>query len=88
MQTHCRAWLTHLSWMIMSAIDHESRWRGTSDSTAALHARAATTPGQRLAWLEDSLLLAQASGALARDRAQRQAMAQQWASHDRTHPQR
>ena len=46
-------------------------WRGTSDARATIAARAATTPGERLRWLEESLLLAEASGALARVRARR-----------------
>ena len=63
---------------MMSTPEAGPAWRGTSDTTAALLARAATTPGQRLAWLEESLLLAQATGAIARDRARRQAVADLW----------
>ena len=62
----------------------ESLWRGTSDGPVATRARAAgSTPGQRLAWLEESLLLAQASGALAQDRARRQRKADTWAAGSR-----
>lgn len=64
----------------MSAADTEGLWRGTSDAPAALRARAASTPAARLAWLEDSLLLAEATGALALDRAQRQRSADRWAA--------
>ncbi|MFK5634018.1 MULTISPECIES: hypothetical protein [unclassified Ornithinimicrobium] len=63
----------------MTATTPEDIWHGTSDARAVIRARAATTPGQRLAWLEESLLLALASGALARDRAQRQSAADAWA---------
>ncbi|WP_022924612.1 hypothetical protein [Serinicoccus marinus] len=63
----------------MSATQAEDLWRGTSDARSAIQARATTTPAQRLAWLEESLLLAQASGALARDRARRQRQADEWA---------
>lgn len=61
----------------MSTMD-DDLWRGTSDTRAALRARAATTPAQRLQWLEESLLLAEASGALALDRARRQRLADRW----------
>jgi hypothetical protein len=72
----------------MSATESESVWHGTSDTTFALMMRAQTTPGQRLAWLEESLLLAQASGALGRDRAERQALADRWTAHQPPHAQR
>lgn len=62
---------------------HDDAWRGTSDTAATLRARAATTPGQRLAWLEESLLLAQSSGALARDREGRQDVADKWVAEIR-----
>lgn len=62
----------------MSSTMDEDLWRGTSDSRAVLRARAATTPAQRLEWLEESLLLAEASGALALDRARRQRVADRW----------
>ncbi|WP_130014784.1 hypothetical protein [Serinicoccus sediminis] len=62
----------------MSTTKAEHLWRGTSDAGSAIQARAATTPAQRLEWLEESLLLAQASGALERDRARRHAQAQEW----------
>ncbi|GAA5165954.1 hypothetical protein [Ornithinimicrobium tianjinense] len=64
----------------MSTTKAEDLWRGTSDTGSAIRARAATSPAQRLEWLEESLLLAQASGALARDRARRQRQAEEWAS--------
>lgn len=64
--------------------DAEGFWAGTSDSGAVLRARAETTPAERLAWLEESLLLAQASGALARDRARRQRWADTWMTRDLT----
>jgi hypothetical protein len=54
-------------------------WSGTSDGAAALRARAAMTVEQRLAWLEEVLDLALATGALAADRARRQAAADAWA---------
>lgn len=60
-------------------------WRGVSDAPATLRARAATTPAQRLAWLEESLALAAASGALGRDRARRQRQADTWQA-DETPP--
>ncbi|SOC53750.1 hypothetical protein [Ornithinimicrobium cerasi] len=58
--------------------DEDDLWRGTSDAPALLRARASTTPAQRLAWLEESLLLAQASGALTLERARRQQLADSW----------
>lgn len=62
----------------------ESLWRGTSDGPVVARARAAgSTPGQRLAWLEESLLLARASGALAQDRARRQRRADTWTTGSR-----
>lgn len=64
----------------MSTTEADDLWRGTSDTRSAIRARAATTPAQRLAWLEESLLLAQASGAVARDRARRQSQAEEWGS--------
>lgn len=69
---------------MVSSVDSESLWQGTSDEPPALRARASnTTPGQRVAWLEESLLLAQASGALGRDRARRQRWADTWSTADR-----
>ncbi|WP_298885144.1 hypothetical protein [uncultured Serinicoccus sp.] len=62
----------------MSTTQAADLWRGTSDARSAIEARAATTPAQRLAWLEESLQLALASGALARDRARRQRQADDW----------
>ena len=53
-------------------------WSGTSDGPAAAHARAAVTVGQRLAWLDEAIELAAATGALAADRARRQAEADAW----------
>ena len=50
-------------------------WRGTSDSIDAVHRRAATTPLQRLAWLEEALVFAGLTGALQADRRRRQAQA-------------
>ncbi len=65
-------------------MDSEGLWRGTSDAYAVLRGRASsTTPGQRLAWLEECLLLAQASGALARDRTRRQRWADTWSTQGR-----
>ncbi len=62
-------------------MDPEDLCQGTSDAPAVLRARASsTTPGQRLAWLEESQLLAQASGALARDRNRRQKWAETWST--------
>ena len=63
----------------MTTGDGDDLWRGTSDTSSALRARARSTPAQRLAWLEETLLLAEASGALARDRARRQERADAWA---------
>lgn len=64
----------------MSTTEAGDLWRCTSDTGSAIRARAETTPAQRLAWLEESLLLAQASGALERDRVRRQREADEWAS--------
>lgn len=64
----------------MSSPMDEDLWRGTSDTRSVLRARAATTPAQRLEWLEETLLLAEASGTLARDRARRQQLADRWAA--------
>ena len=58
---------------------HDLDWSGTSDGPAALRARSELTVEQRLAWLEDAVDLAEASGALAADRARRQAEADAWA---------
>lgn len=60
---------------------HDDGWRGVSDAHATLRARAASTPAQRFTWLEESLTLAAASGALARDRARRQQQADSWLQH-------
>lgn len=62
----------------MSTSKTEDLWRGTSDTGSAIRARAETTPAQRLEWLEESLLLAQASGALAQDRDRRQRQSEEW----------
>ena len=62
----------------MSITKVEDFWRGTSDTGSAVQSRAATTPAQRLEWLEENLLLAQACGALARERAERQRRADAW----------
>ena len=59
---------------------HDLDWSGTSDGPAALRARSELTVEQRLAWLEDAVDLAEASGALAADRARRQAEADAWGS--------
>ncbi|MFX0539090.1 hypothetical protein ACQBAT_14490 [Ornithinimicrobium sp. Y1847] len=49
-------------------------WQGTSEEPATIRLRAASsTPEQRLAWLEQSLVLAASSGALHRARARKQA---------------
>lgn len=53
-------------------------WSGTSDGPAARHARAALTVEQRVAWLDDAIDLAAATGALAIDRSRRQAEADAW----------
>lgn len=53
-------------------------WSGTSDGPAAVRARSSLTVEQRLAWLDEALELAEASGALAADRARRQAEADAW----------
>ena len=63
----------------MTSPDRDDLWRGTSDTSSALRARADSSPAERLAWLEESLLLAEASGALALDRARRQARVDAWA---------
>lgn len=55
-------------------------WRGTSDGPAAVRARAALTVEQRVAWLDEALDLAAATGALAAERARRQAEADAWPS--------
>ena len=47
-------------------------------AVAQRQAWAQTTPGERLAWLEESLEFALASGALARDRARRAEAARRW----------
>lgn len=62
----------------MSSTKAEDLWRGTSEAPAVIRARAATTPGERLAWLEEAQALALASGAIARDRARRQREANSW----------
>ena len=62
----------------MTGTTHDDSWRGVSDAHATLRARAASTPAQRLSWLEESLTLAAASGALAQDRARRQRQADSW----------
>lgn len=54
-------------------------WSGTSDGAAALHTRAAMSVEQRMAWLEETLDLALATGALSAERARRQALADAWA---------
>lgn len=54
-------------------------WSGTSDGRAALRARASLTLEERLEWLDDCLNFALATGALAADRARRQAEADRWA---------
>lgn len=65
----------------MGMTNPDDVWAGTSDIPATVRRRAElTTPAQRLAWLEESLLLAQASGALARERARRQRLADGWAA--------
>ena len=53
-------------------------WSGTSDGPAAARSRARMTPAQRIEWLEESLDLALATGALDADRARRQAAADSW----------
>lgn len=53
-------------------------WSGTSDGAAAELARAALTLEERLAWLDEAIELAAATGALAVDRARRQAEADAW----------
>ena len=63
----------------MTSPDRDDLWRGTSGTSSALRARAGSSPAERLAWLEESLLLAEASGALALDRARRQARVDAWA---------
>lgn len=63
----------------MDTTPSDDRWRGTSDARATVMARAQSSPAQRLAWLEDSLTLAMASGALSRDRSVREAEAEAWA---------
>lgn len=64
----------------MATTTDDDRWRGTSDSVTTLRFRASTTPAQRLAWLEECLTLAVASGALASDRRRRQEWADAWAT--------
>ena len=53
-------------------------WSGTSDGAAASLSRSRLTATQRIEWLEESLDLALATGALAADRARRQAVADTW----------
>ena len=53
-------------------------WSGTSDGPAASRSRSRLTPAQRIEWLEESLDLALATGALDADRARRQAVADTW----------
>jgi len=53
-------------------------WSGTSDGPAAMRARASLTVEQRVAWLDEAFDLAVATGALAADRARRQAEADAW----------
>ncbi|HRW19996.1 MAG TPA: hypothetical protein P5181_14250 [Dermatophilaceae bacterium] len=61
--------------------DRAEDWSGTSDGSAAVAARAAMTPAQRLTWLEGALELARASGALDRRRRQADAAAcREWAA--------
>ncbi|MGL4178165.1 MAG: hypothetical protein ACRCSN_19090 [Dermatophilaceae bacterium] len=55
-------------------------WSGTSDGAAAVAARAALTPEQRWGWFEQGMTLAYLTGALAGDRAARQAAADAWAA--------
>lgn len=57
----------------------ESLCWGTSDSAATVRARATATLELRFEWLSDALEFALATGALSRDRAQRQAEADRWA---------
>lgn len=63
----------------MTTPDRDDLWRGTSDTPSALRARARSSPAERLTWLEETLLLAEASGALGLDRARRQDRADAWA---------
>ncbi|MGC5583789.1 hypothetical protein ACQE98_11680 [Ornithinimicrobium sp. W1679] len=63
----------------MTTRDVDDLWRGTSDTSSAVRARSRSSPAERLAWLEETLLLAEASGALGLDRARRQASADTWA---------
>lgn len=53
-------------------------WSGTSDGPAAMRARASLSVEQRVAWLDEAIDLAAATGALAMDRARRQAEADTW----------
>lgn len=53
-------------------------WSGTSDGPAARCARTGLTLEERVAWIEEALDLAAATGALARDRSRRQAEADSW----------
>ena len=55
-------------------------WSGTSDGPAARRARVGLTLEERVAWIQEALDLAAASGARARDRARRQAEADAWAA--------
>lgn len=52
-------------------------WSGTSDGRAARAARAALTPGERLAWLSEWLDFAARSGLLEAERARRQHAAEE-----------
>lgn len=56
----------------------EPQARGTSEDPATVRARLATTPLQRVRWLEEVLHVAERSGALARIRAQRQRELESW----------
>lgn len=67
-----------LPWVTMILDPDESRWRGTSDASATVLARAESTPLARLQWLEDALELAEASGALSAERRRRQQDADAW----------
>lgn len=53
---------------------------GQVDIAAKRAAWGATTPAQRLAWLESALTFAQSVGALDHDRQQREGEAMEWAA--------
>ena len=58
----------------------DDAWRGTSDSDEVIRRRGATTPMQRLEWLQEALLFASLTGALQADRRRRQQRADEVAA--------